>query len=344
MALYKKTSVTAKIGINVVRTVVEDAGSLFHKIEQESDIGIDALIELIRDERPLNKQIAVQIKSGQSYYNSGGDECLIPIGSHRDYWTRHPLPVIGIVYVPVLGRAHWLDIKSYLKKFPEATVIRYQTSEANRFDSSTFPRLFVPTMLREVPELSLQEALTLFCSSKPDESYLGLIVLFRRHSNVCKVWDEFIQYFIDRLPESIPSIMIYFLAHIPGHGDIMYFGETVTEETRAYGKKILARFGREEVIKLLRFIDQESFISRGAIGQSVEAIISSLPDNGTILKEIVVDESIDTFLRDRAALILAMNEGAGAVPALRRLVMSGSWYAQELIKHIKEYGGVDPYG
>jgi hypothetical protein len=231
----------------------------------------------------------------------------------------------------------------YLKKFPEATVIRYQTSEANRFDSSTFPRLFVPTMLREIPELSLQEALTLFCSSKPDESYLGLIVLFRRHPNVRKVWDEFIQHFIEKHPEDIPPIMIYFLAHIPGHGDIMYIGETVTNETRVYGEKLLARFGREEVIKLLRFIDEENFISRGSIGQSVEAIISLIPDNVTILKGILVDESIDAFLRDCAALILAMNEGTDAVPALRRLVTSGSWYAQELIKHIKKYGGVNPY-
>lgn len=343
MAIYKKTSVTAKMGINFVRTVVEDAGSIFHKIEQESDIGIDALIELIGDERPLNKQIAVQIKSGQSYYNSRGDECLIPIGSHRDYWTSHPLPVMGIVYVPVLGRAHWVNIKNYLKKFPKTTIIHYQTSEVNRFDSSTFSRLFVPTILCDVPKLSLQEALTLFRSPKPDESYLGLIVLFRRYPNVREVWDEFIQHFIDKRPEDIPPIMIYFLAHIPSHGDIMYVGETVTGETQVYGKKLFARFGREEVIKLLRFIDEENFISRGAIGQSVEAIISLLPDNGAILKGIVVDESIDAFLRDCAALILAMNEGADAVPALRQLVMSGSWYAQELIKYIKKYGGINPY-
>ena len=251
MAIYKKTSVTAKTGINFVRTAVENAGSLFHIIEQESDLGIDALIELIQDEKPLGKQIAVQIKSGKSYYNSRGAECLIPIGSHRDYWTCYLLPVIGIVYVPHLKMAHWVDIKSYLKKFPEATVIRYRTSEANRFDSSTFPRLFVPTMLGEIPELSLQKALAMFRSSKPDESYLGLIVLFRRYPNVHKVWDEFTQHFVAKRSEDIPPIMVYFLAHIPWHGDILYTGETFTEETKAYGKNLLARFGRDEVIKLL---------------------------------------------------------------------------------------------
>ena len=38
MVLYKKTNVTAKQGINFVRSAVEAAGSLFHKIEAENDL------------------------------------------------------------------------------------------------------------------------------------------------------------------------------------------------------------------------------------------------------------------------------------------------------------------
>jgi hypothetical protein len=240
MAIYKRTSVTSKKGLNFVRSAVEDSSSLFHKIEQENDLGIDALIELIRDEKPLNKQVAVQIKSGQSYYNSSSDECLIPIESHRDYWSSHPLPVIGIVYVPALKRAHWIDIKSYLKNFPAAAVIRYRTSEANRFDSAAFSKLIVPSLLHEIPQLSFQEAFALFRSSKPDEFSLGLIVLFRRYPNTREVWDEFIQYFINRPLDEIPSIMIYFLAHVPGHGDIYYFGETLSGEIQDYARELLA--------------------------------------------------------------------------------------------------------
>lgn len=74
MVLYKQTNVTAKNGINFVRFVIESAGSLFHKIEAENDLGIDGLIELVRDEKPLNCQVAVQVKSGQSYYNASGEE------------------------------------------------------------------------------------------------------------------------------------------------------------------------------------------------------------------------------------------------------------------------------
>ena len=64
MAIYKRSAVTAKRGINFLRSTVEDAGSLFIKIEQENDLGADALLELIKGERPLNQQCTIQIKSG----------------------------------------------------------------------------------------------------------------------------------------------------------------------------------------------------------------------------------------------------------------------------------------
>ena len=343
MVLYKKTSVTAKKGINFVRSAVEDAGSLFHKIEGDNDLGIDALIELVRDEVPLNRQIAVQIKSGASYYNSAGAECLIPVEGHRKYWLHHPLPVLGIVFVPSLGRAHWIDIKTYLKKNPSKPVIRYQTSEANRFDSSTFGRIFVPTILREIPDLTLPEGIRLFRSSKPDESYLGLITLFRRYPNSESTWNELIQALRDWPLEDIPDVMVYFLAHIPWHPDIWHTGESITEQTKKHARKLFASFGRSEIEKLLAFIDEEAGIERGTIGQSVEAIISALPSATPCLNEIVADANLLRFTRECAALILAMNNGKASIPAISKLAKSGSWFAQELIDHMARYGEANPY-
>lgn len=343
MVLYKKTNVTAKQGINFVRSTVEAAGSLFHKIEAENDLGIDGLIELVRDERPLNKQVAVQVKSGSSYFNSSGEECLIPVESHRDYWINYPLPVLGIVYVPVLGVAHWVNIKGYLKANPTHTIIRFHTSNANRFDQLTFAKIFVPTVLREVPDLALAEALTLFESAKPDESYLGLIVLFRRYPNALDFWTRLVQHLVDKPVPEIPPVLVYFLAHIPWHGDIAYLGETITEQTKNHVRKLLASFSQEQVVKLLRIIDEEAGISRGAIGQSVETVISSLPQVTDFLEKIVLDESLEPFVRYCAAIILAMKQGASAIPVIEQLADSGPWYAGELIEQIKKYGGVNPY-
>lgn len=343
MSTYKRTNITSKNGVNFIRSAVEGAGSLFHKIEMDSDLGIDALIELIRNEKPLNKQIAIQIKSGQSYYNSEKEEVLIPIMKHRSYWSNHPLPVIGVVYIPTLMRAHWVDIKHYLKSNPDSATIRYQISEANRFDQKSFSKMFIPRILKEVPNLTLTEGLKLFNSIKPDEFYLGLIVLFRRYPNKYKTWDEFIKYFTNKPSQDIPDIMIYFLAHIPWHGDIVGVGEMPSKETRIYVNKLFANFEKKHIIKLLGHIDEENFISRGAIGQSVEAIISSLPHSINILKEIITNNDEDDFIQECAAFILAMNEGENSLPIISKLAKAGSWHAQEIVKHVNDYGGINPY-
>jgi hypothetical protein len=343
MPKYKRTSVTAKSGVNFVRSVVENSGSLFHKIEQESDVGIDAIVELVRDERPLGALVAVQIKSGESYCNHRRGECLLPVEGHTEYWQRHPLPVFGIVYVPTLTRAHWVDLKAHFARNHDASVVRFVMSEANRFDKESYKRVFVPTLLRETPDISLDQALRLASSPKQDEQLLALVVLFRRYPNHREVWDEFFRFFSENEPPELQPILIYYLAHIPWHGDIYHFGEKITEETREYAMELLRRFGRSEVVKLLALVDEENMICRGSIGQSVEALVSSVPGVDSILAGVLRDERLSSVQRDCAALILAMHQGKEAIPALRGLAESGSWYAAELVQHIAEYGAPNPY-
>jgi hypothetical protein len=343
MPTYKRSAVTAKEGINFIRSAVEGGGCLFIKIEQENDLGVDALIEFIENERPLNKQIAVQIKSGASYYTAESSECAFPIGSHREYWSQHPLPVFGLVYVPALRNAYWVNIKRYLKANPDATVVRFPATEANDFNAVTFTKLFVPAVLGQTPVLEIDEAFRLARSDKPAETYLGLLVLFRRFPNNLAVWDELVRTFIERPANEIPPVLLYWLAHIPWHGDIFHFGEPISPATREYARSLLARFTVQHVIKLLSFIDPEEQIGRGTLGQSIEAIVSSLPKASDMLREIIGSSKLEMQLREYAALILAMNESSKALPELAALESDGSWYAGEISKHIKEYGGVNPY-
>ena len=95
MPKYSETIVTSKKGINFVKTTVESEGCIFHKIEQENDLGIDAIVELVKDGLPQCIQIGVQIKSGQSFYKRQANQCLIPVGNHFEYWSKYPLSVYG---------------------------------------------------------------------------------------------------------------------------------------------------------------------------------------------------------------------------------------------------------
>lgn len=138
-------------------------------------------------------------------------------------------------------------------------------------------------------------------------------------------------------------MLVYWLAHIPGHGDIYYFGRTASQATRDYAKGLLAAFELEDVVKLLSFIDPEEQIGRGTLGQSVEAILSSLPGSSNLLRSAIASKTTEMSIKEFAVLILAMNESEGAIPDLRLLEGLGSWHASEMRKHLEQFGEINPY-
>jgi hypothetical protein len=91
-------------------------------------------------------------------------------------------------------------------------------------------------------------------------------------------------------------------------------------------------------------IDPESQIERGTVGQSVEAIVSSLPNRVALLRRAVLASDLAIEVRGSAALILAMHEATDAMPDLLILEREGSWYAGELLAHLKKHGDINPYG
>ena len=90
-------------------------------------------------------------------------------------------------------------------------------------------------------------------------------------------------------------------------------------------------------------IDPENQVARGTVGQSVEAIISSLPRVAKLLRYVISATRTPTSVRESAALILAMNEGSAALSELQALHNAGSRYAGEIFAYVKEYGGINPY-
>jgi Domain of unknown function (DUF4365) len=343
MVKYKQTSITSKEGVNFVRSVVEKGGSLFHKVEHENDLGIDGVIEFIRAEQPLHKMVAVQIKSGPSFYVPNNGECKIPIENHREYWTKYRLPVVGLVYVPALECAYWVNVKDYLERNAAARTISFAANRTNQFNNTRFKSVFLPSAVGETAVLPLEEAISLLKSQDKEERLLPLHVAFRRFPNEKEAWNAIVNLFISKTRNELPSVIVHYFAHIPWHGDIFGFGEQITEETRDYVKTLFNKFGRAEVLRLLEFVDSETFISRGSIGQSVEAVVSSLDTGITTCEEIAKGNSIPLFPRECAGMIFAMHRKRDALPVLELLVKRGSLYAEQMIEAIRECGGIYPY-
>lgn len=341
---YKKTNSTSKSGVDYIQTIVNSHNCIFQEIDTKNDLGIDAIIEIIKDETPTSKFFATQIKSGKTYYNKKANLCKIPVKNHFDYWTKHPLPVYGIVYIPEFGDAYWVDIKKYLQENPEETVIKYERSLANQINKVTFFSIFVPHLLKEVPDISFDFAQELFKSEKADEFFLGLYTLYKKYADRNETWSLFIDYFQKADVERIPNFLIYILAHLPWHPDISYFNGTMTNQSQDYGKRKIKTFGKQEILKLLEFIDEENSIARGTIGQSVEAIISIINGFQAHLKEIIKDSTLPLYIREYAALILAYNFGENSINDLLEIKDKESWFIPELIVHLKEFGEFNPYG
>ncbi|WP_219621030.1 hypothetical protein, partial [Psychroflexus sp. MES1-P1E] len=205
--------------------------------------------------------------------------------------------------------------------------------------------LFISEILNEVPDVTFEFAKSLFKSNKTDEFYLGLYSLFKKYADRNEVWDLFIDFFKTKNIGSIPPILVYYLSHCPWHPDLSYSNDSYTNESQQYGTLELAKFEKDDVIKLLGFVDQEDMLGRGTLGQSVESIISVIKNYDGILKEIISDENLDFEIREIGAVIYAYKKGAESIPVLQRITDNDeSWYVSELIKHINEYGEFNPYG
>lgn len=340
---YKRTNSTAKIGVDYLQAIVHKHNCIFQEIDTKNDLGIDAIIEIIKDESPTSNFFASQIKSGKTYFNKKTNLCKIPVKNHYDYWTKHPLPVYGIVYIPDLGCAYWVNIKKYLKINPSDTIIKYERTLANQINEATFFSIFIPQILKEVPDISFELASEFFKSDKSDEFFLGLHTLYKKYADKNETWKFFIEYFRNAEIEKVPTFLIYILAHLPWHPDISYFNGTMTNDSQKYGKDLIYLFGKNEILKLLEFIDEENTIARGALGQSVEAIISIVNDFKLILKEIMFDDKNESHIRQYAALIYAYHLGKSSIDDLKLVVNEDTWLIPELIEHIENYGEFNPY-
>lgn len=102
------THSTERIGVYMCGALFEQSNFIFREQAIE-DYGIDALIETKEDDTPTGKLIAVQIKSGDSFFKEvDGNSVVYRIDEkHRNYWINHSLPVIIALYSPTRNECIW---------------------------------------------------------------------------------------------------------------------------------------------------------------------------------------------------------------------------------------------
>lgn len=104
------------------RTGIHAVGLIFSRLnwvfreQPTSDYGIDAQAEKRNpDGQAGGKLIALQIKSGPSYFRVRGDGYVFyGEARHREYWSNHSLPVFLILHNPDTNVTLWQRIEEHL--------------------------------------------------------------------------------------------------------------------------------------------------------------------------------------------------------------------------------------
>ncbi len=109
----KHTSKTDRIGVHAVGEQFERAGYIFRE-QPISDYGIDAHIEIVEGEEVTGKLIALQIKTGSSWFKESTTQGFVFRGdnAHLKYWIEHSLPVLIILHNPKNKISYWQAIKT----------------------------------------------------------------------------------------------------------------------------------------------------------------------------------------------------------------------------------------
>ena len=74
MPKWKKTKQTENMGIIKLKAIVNSNNCIYREVPGESDTGIDGFIEFVDSEDVTGQMIAVQVKTGLSYYNKSKEQ------------------------------------------------------------------------------------------------------------------------------------------------------------------------------------------------------------------------------------------------------------------------------
>lgn len=98
---YDNANKNGEVGLTIVKEIVEnELNWIFRKNHQETDFGIDAYFDIITEKNSITgKSIAVQIKSGDSYFKEPNEFGWTFRGEmkHLNYYLNHEIPVIIII-------------------------------------------------------------------------------------------------------------------------------------------------------------------------------------------------------------------------------------------------------
>jgi len=304
----KQTAGTSSEGLHYVGGIVTGANCIFQKVDADNDQGNDAYIEFISDEVATSLFAWMQIKSGPSYRRSDG--YAIPADrEHFEYWSNSPVPVVGIVYDPEKKFAAWVNISEHLRSHPDAIEkgpYSIRVPAENEFSAETFESFKQQVISYNYSTDSYFGRSLEFLADTENQQrcMIGMGSLFAYHRNRKATW-----FYLVHSYRSIEGLaarrLTALLGHLPNNPYVFWHsGNIINSEVEKYGKSLLATtFGREEVLKLIGFVDECGFAA-GSFGYVVSTIVFAVRDAQAILESLAFDISLSDERRKNAMFLL----------------------------------------
>jgi hypothetical protein len=111
----ESTALSERAGVHAVGHIFVTELGWFFREQSVSDFGIDAEVEIAENGKPIGRLLALQIKSGPSFFRKRGSDYVFHGNiAHLDYWTNHSLPVFLILHNPDDGMTLWQKVERRL--------------------------------------------------------------------------------------------------------------------------------------------------------------------------------------------------------------------------------------
>jgi len=149
---------TERQGVSALDYFFSENGWLFRE-QPTHDYGIDAHVEIVEGERPTGKLIALQIKSGVSFFKeeTEGSYVYRTGDKHVAYWVGHSMPVVLVLYNPETKEAYWQQVtrdsventgKHWKIEVPKWNMLENPERTLGALDSLTQPEPYIRRLNR----------------------------------------------------------------------------------------------------------------------------------------------------------------------------------------------------
>jgi hypothetical protein len=309
MPKWKKTKQTENKGIIKLKAIVNSNNCIYREGPGESDTGIDGFIEFVDAEDVTGQMIAVQVKTGLSYYNKSKEQFELRIEKDMlDYWKDYMLPVILFFYLPDEDKGCWISIREFIETeeyYNRLPVSKIKVSIKEELNESTFINLIEYARLNYDYKSAINWIDSCLDASEDDIFDNFLILSNHPYTRDNKITIFIARYLIKSDDKELLRETLRFLGYCIGRfrwsGNP---GNSIEKDIQNYASKICSDLSENELYKLFCVIDDIRFSGPMALSERFFDLISCCFETASKMLIRVAEDKNEPFYRRASALYL----------------------------------------